>query len=95
MATVATLLMNFESKYRLFCEGNAFEDAIYNKLVILLRPNVLTHCGLVWRHDMATEIWVNTDSDNGLLPDGTKPLTEPILTYHKQGPNGIHLWVLS
>ena len=31
---------------------------------------------------MATEIWVNIGSGNGLLPDGTKPLPEPILTYH-------------
>ena len=26
---------------------------------------------------MATDIWVNFGSGNGLLPDGTKPLTEP------------------
>ena len=36
-----------------------------------------------WRH-MATKIWVNTGSGNGLLPDGTKPLPEPMLTYHQQ-----------
>ena len=35
---------------------------------------------------MATEIWVNIVSGNGLLPDGTKPLPEPMLTYHKYGP---------
>ena len=29
---------------------------------------------------MATEIWVNISSGNGLLPDGTKPLPEPMLT---------------
>ena len=29
---------------------------------------------------MATEIWVNIGSGNGLLPDGTKPLPEPMLT---------------
>ena len=31
-------------------------------------------------------MWVNigsTGSDNGLLPDGIKPLPEPVLTYHK------------
>ena len=38
-----------------------------------------------WRH-MATEIWVNIGSGNGLLPDGTKPLPEPMFTYHKYGP---------
>ena len=29
---------------------------------------------------MAAEIWVNIDSGNGLLPDSTKPLPEPMLT---------------
>ena len=29
---------------------------------------------------MATEIWVNIGSGNGLMPDGTKPLPEPMLT---------------
>ena len=28
---------------------------------------------------MATQIWVNMGSGNGLLPDGTKPLPEPML----------------
>ena len=28
---------------------------------------------------MATYIWVNIGSDDGLLPDGTKPLPEPVL----------------
>ena len=26
--------------------------------------------------------WVNIGSGSGLLPDGTKSLTEPMLTYH-------------
>ena len=30
---------------------------------------------------MATEIWVNIGSGNDLLPDGTKPLPEPMLTW--------------
>ena len=29
---------------------------------------------------MVTEIWVNIGSGNGLLPDGTKPLPEQMLT---------------
>ena len=29
---------------------------------------------------MTSEILVNTDSGNGLLPDGTKPLPEPQIT---------------
>ena len=35
---------------------------------------------------MATEIWVNIGSGNGLLPDGTKPLPEAMLTSHQWGP---------
>ena len=35
---------------------------------------------------MATEIWVNIGSGNGLLPDGTKPLPEPMFTYRQWGP---------
>ena len=33
---------------------------------------------------MATYILVNIDSGNGLLPDGTKPLPEPMLTYQQR-----------
>ena len=33
----------------------------------------------LWYH-MATYIWVNNGSGNGLLPVGTKPLPEPMLT---------------
>ena len=32
-------------------------------------------------HEMVTQIWVNIGSGNCLLPDDTKPLPEPILTY--------------
>ena len=35
-----------------------------------------------WRH-MATGILVNLGPGNGLLPDGTKPLPEPMLIYHQ------------
>ena len=34
---------------------------------------------------MATVILDNIGSGNGLLPDGTKPLPEPMLTYHQRG----------
>ena len=40
--------------------------------------------GALWHH-MATEICVTIGSGNGLLPDGTKPLPEPMSTYHQQG----------
>ena len=39
-----------------------------------------TYCGLAKPCD---EIWVNLDSGNDLLPDGTKPLPEPILSKHQ------------
>ena len=42
----------------------------------------LTHWGLVMPY--GAKIWVNIGSGNGLLPDGTKPLPEPMLTYHQQ-----------
>ena len=35
---------------------------------------------------MVAEIWVNIGSGNGLLPDGTKPLPEPMLTDHQWSP---------
>ena len=41
----------------------------------------LTHCG-----HMARKIWVNIGSGNALLPDGTKPLPEPMLTDHQWSP---------
>ena len=31
------------------------------------------------------EIWVTIGSGNGLLPDGTKQLPEPMMTFHQQG----------
>ena len=35
---------------------------------------------------MVTQTVDNIDSGNGLLPDGTKPLPEPMLTYRKYAP---------
>ena len=35
---------------------------------------------------MVTQIWVNFFSNDGLLPDGTRPLPKPILTHHLWGP---------
>ena len=42
---------------------------------------------------MVTEIWVNIGSGNGLLPDGTKPLPEPMLTDHQS--NDHHIMAIS
>ena len=38
----------------------------------------ITHYGLETPY-----VWVNIGSGNGLLPDGIKPLPEPMLTYHQ------------
>ena len=35
----------------------------------------------IWH--MVTKNWVNIGSSNGLVPDCTKPLPEPMLTYHQ------------
>ena len=40
--------------------------------------NISTHCGLV------SVIWVNIGSGNGLLPDGGKPIPEPILIFYQR-----------
>ena len=42
-----------------------------------------------------TEIWVNIGSGNGLLPDSTKPLPEPMLTDHQWSPSDIHIRAIS
>ena len=51
---------------------------------------------LDWCHCLINSLWpsdaikwkrtVNIGSGNGLLPDGTKPLPDPMLTYHQYGP---------
>ena len=33
---------------------------------------------------MAISIWINIGSDYGVLPDGTKPLPEPILSFSNE-----------
>ena len=44
----------------------------------------------LWPSD-AIWLWINIGSGNGLLPDRTKPLPEPILTNNHQWSPGIHL----
>ena len=51
--------------------ANSYSDGIY--VIQLIVAN--------WHH-MEAQIWVSMDSDNGLLPDDTKPLPEPLLTSH-------------
>ena len=40
---------------------------------------------------MGAYIWVNIGLDNGLLPGGTKPLAESIMTYDQYGPKAF-IW---
>ena len=44
---------------------------------------------------METEIWVNIGSGNDLLPDGTKPLPDPMLTFHNLKSSDIHIKEIS
>ena len=56
--------------------------------------DILTHCGLVT--PCGTKIWVSIGAGNGLVPDGTKPLPEPMLICDHWDPDCIiHLRVNS
>ena len=46
---------------------------------------------------MATKIWVNIGSGNGLLPDGTKPLPEPsnVVDFPSVKSSDIHIREIS
>ena len=46
----------------------------------MFRMVKLSHCGLMTLY--GDNIWIIIGSGNGLLPDGTKPLPQPILIYH-------------
>ena len=48
---------------------------------------ILTHWGLVKWHHMTSRIFVIIGSGNGLVPDSTKPLPEPMLTKCQLGTN--------
>ena len=48
--------------------------------------SMLIHCGLLWCHIIwHHKTWVSNGSGNGMLPDSTKPLPEPLLTNHQWG----------
>ena len=54
--------------------------------LLWLDQSFLTHCSQVMPYGniyIYIYISVNFGSDNDLLPDGTKPLPEPMLTYHQ------------
>ena len=52
------------------------------RFICIFNPIGFKHIVAYWRH-VSTWNWVNIGSGNGLMPDGTKPLPEPMLTYHQ------------
>ena len=56
---------------------------IYDEITIQVRWDLHVWLIVAWKFHMATQIWVNIGSGNGVLHDGTKPLLEPMLTYHQ------------
>ena len=52
---------------------------------------LLTHCGVAVSYYIVYMILVNTDSGNGLMHDGTKPLPEPMLTFQGMFTNTLML----
>ena len=79
--------LNMSTEWQTVCSGlNVLTGddpvATYCQWDLQLQCSI-THCAL-WCH-MATTIWVNIGSGNGLLPDGTKPLPEPLWSTHQWG----------
>ena len=62
---------------------NGTKGGLFRKEIINGKDRTkLTHCDLVTPYgDM--NLGQHIGSGNGLLPDGTKPLPEPMLTYHQ------------
>ena len=77
-----------------FPRENAFENVISETVGILVNPKCVDSLwprDAIWWHGFGSMIWVNKGTGNNLLPDGTKPLPKPMLTYHQWG-SVIHTW---
>ena len=74
------LQCNFDKKLYAFNNENANEGVICKVATILFRPQCLKKYENEFLPSVVLEIMVNTDWGNGLLPDGTKPLPQPVLT---------------
>ena len=76
------------AKWQPFCLSlNMLRDIYSSQLSVVCCLNemwlISLTGGLVMPYgDRESEIWVNIGSDNGLLPDGAKPLPESMLTTH-------------
>ena len=97
---IKTIVYWFQFHWSLFLEVELTIRQHYSsnglvpvKCQAITRTNVLWHhmtslegsVSLTLRHHMAAWILVNIGAGNGLLPDGTKPLPEPMLTNLQQG----------
>ena len=62
--------------------SNSSADAL-ELLQSFSKPSVVNLQYSLWPSDTIwPQIWVNIGSGNGSVPDDTKPLAEPVLTYH-------------
>ena len=75
--SMALILMFSGDKFKMI--GDMLKWLLYVKEIF--SSFRFTQCGLVMPYHCINR--VNIASGNGLLPDGTKPLPEPILTYHQ------------
>ena len=83
-------LLKFESRYNSFHSRKyIWKCCLQNVTNFVTFPEPVC-VNSMWSSD---DIWwlVNIGSGNGLLPEGTKPLTEPVLTYH-QGCSVAFTW---
>ena len=78
--TVDGLLLLIEKER----QGEAVDRQLLKSLLRMLSDLQVTSNSL-WPSDIS-DILVNTGSGNGLVPSGTKPLPEPMLTYHQHDP---------
>ena len=79
-------LQKFIQQWRFAVLNNEHLNVSYSHLIIgFVVPYCycLTQCSLM--KITATKIWVNIDLGNSFLPEGSKTLLEPILTYHQWG----------
>ena len=75
--------MNFEKREKnvLICQALVGMSWPCNDMTqFWLMPHIYRLWARWWCH-MATKIWFNVCSGNGLIPVGTKPLPKPMLTY--------------
>ena len=74
-----------------------FWNAIYKFITILFNPKFVLHYSIDCKlqHSdaiyMVTKMWANIGSGNGLLPDSTKPLHEPV--FNKSSVKPFYIWL--